>query len=73
MILQQLVYLCWIIFETVFCYVFIIETKGRSLEETAAIFDGEDAQERIAAVAHNPTDVHEVNEKESMSDGAAHV
>jgi hypothetical protein len=28
---------------------FIIETKGLSLEETAAVFDGEDAVEQIYA------------------------
>jgi len=29
-------------------YVFAIETKGRSLEETAALFDGEDAVKELA-------------------------
>ena len=32
-----------------FCYVFIVETKGLSLEETAALFDGEDAVDQIHA------------------------
>ncbi|KAI0035836.1 hexose transporter [Vararia minispora EC-137] len=35
-----IVYCCWLLFETVYCYLFIIETKGLSLEETAALFDG---------------------------------
>ncbi|KAI0635907.1 general substrate transporter [Trametes polyzona] len=36
-----LVYCGWLIVELVFVVVFIIETKGRTLEETAALFDGE--------------------------------
>jgi len=36
-----LVYCCWLIVELVFVVVFIVETKGRTLEETAALFDGE--------------------------------
>lgn len=31
---------------------FIIETKGLSLEETAALFDGEDAVDKIHARGH---------------------
>lgn len=34
----------------------VIETKNRSLEETAALFDGEDATDQIANVAHNKVD-----------------
>lgn len=58
----QIVYICWLAFEAVYLYLFIIETKGLSLEETAALFDGEDATAHIAAqgaVAQNqgsPTD-----------------
>jgi len=44
-----LVYLVWLIFENVFCYFFIIETKNLSLEETAALFDGE---EKVALIAN---------------------
>ncbi|KAI0671714.1 general substrate transporter [Trametes maxima] len=36
-----LVYCGWLIIELVFVVVYIIETKGRTLEETAALFDGE--------------------------------
>ncbi|KAL7279182.1 hypothetical protein ACG7TL_007022 [Trametes sanguinea] len=36
-----LVYCGWLIIELVFIVVCIIETKGRTLEETAALFDGE--------------------------------
>ncbi|KAF5327749.1 hypothetical protein D9619_004841 [Psilocybe cf. subviscida] len=34
-------YCGWLIIELVFIYFFIVETKGRTLEETAALFDGE--------------------------------
>ena len=40
-------YACWLAFEFVFLWFFIIETKGRTLEETAALFDGEDALKKI--------------------------
>jgi len=33
--------------EFVFLWFFVVETKNRTLEETAAIFDGEDALEKI--------------------------
>ena len=44
----QIFYVCWLAFEGIYCYLFIVETKGLSLEETAALFDGDDATERIA-------------------------
>ncbi|KAF8968146.1 general substrate transporter [Flammula alnicola] len=37
-----LVYCGWLVFELSFIFVFIVETKGRTLEETAALFDGEE-------------------------------
>jgi len=37
-----LVYVAWLIFENVFCYFFIIETQNLSLEETSALFDGDE-------------------------------
>ncbi|THH11949.1 hypothetical protein EW145_g354 [Phellinidium pouzarii] len=46
-----IVYACWLLFEAAFCYVYIVETKGRTLEETAALFDG-----------INPADLIENNE-----------
>jgi len=55
-----IVYCCWIAFELVFVYVYVIETKNRTLEETAAIFDGVAATQEIvtnaathAGVAHD--------------------
>jgi len=36
------VYCGWLVFELIFIFIFIVETKGRTLEETAALFDGDD-------------------------------
>lgn len=44
-------YCCWIAFELGFCYFLVVETKGLTLEETAALFDGADATEHIAEQA----------------------
>jgi hypothetical protein len=46
--------------------VFIIETKGRSLEETAALFDGEEALEQIAGARN---DVHEDGDEKGSTSG----
>jgi len=43
-----LVYCGWLIFELVFIMTFVVETRGRTLEETAALFDGEQRQQDIA-------------------------
>ena len=47
-----IVYCCWLVVEFVFVYVFIVETKGLSLEETAALFDGEDAARALGNATH---------------------
>jgi hypothetical protein len=65
----QIVYCCWLTFELVYIYFFIIETKGRTLEETAALFDGEEAE---AAVHAGAQDIHEDNEKGSDSGYTPH-
>jgi len=36
-----IVYCAWLVFELAFMWRYVVETKGRSLEETAALFDGE--------------------------------
>lgn len=38
-------YDAWLAFELVYCFLFVIETKNRTLEETARIFDGDDIPE----------------------------
>ncbi|KAH7928917.1 general substrate transporter [Leucogyrophana mollusca] len=67
-----LVYLFWQCFELVFCYIFIVETKNRTLEETAALFEGEEGLKQIAdqAAIHAGL-VHradEIEEKETKSE-----
>ncbi|KAJ7659099.1 general substrate transporter [Mycena polygramma] len=42
------VYCAWLLCEVLFLYVYLVETKGHTLEETAAIFDGKAATEKIA-------------------------
>ncbi|KAF8591257.1 general substrate transporter [Ramaria rubella] len=43
-----IVYDCWLAFELVFIYLFLVETKNHTLEETAAIFDGVEGVEKIS-------------------------
>lgn len=62
-----IVYCCWLLFETAFCYFFIVETKNRSLEETSAIFDGDEAVVHVAAAAHETRDDHLRDDKASGS------
>ncbi|KAJ3739943.1 hexose transporter [Lentinula detonsa] len=42
-----IIYCCWIAFEIVFLYCYVVETKNLTLEETAALFDGKAAIEEI--------------------------
>ncbi|KAF8591697.1 general substrate transporter [Ramaria rubella] len=58
-----LVYVCWLVFELVFVYLYIIETKGLTLEETAALFDGSDTVAEISfrAGVHAGIDSHTTN------------
>jgi len=37
-----LVYVGWLAFELVYVVLFVVETKDRTLEETAALFDGDE-------------------------------
>ncbi|KDQ15950.1 hypothetical protein BOTBODRAFT_130708 [Botryobasidium botryosum FD-172 SS1] len=45
-----LVYCCWLVFEFIFIYFFLWETRGRTLEQTAAIFDGEEYADSLRHV-----------------------
>ena len=44
-------YCCWLAFELAFVYLFIVETRNLSLEETAALFDGNDVKATLGAIA----------------------
>ncbi|KAH7928916.1 general substrate transporter [Leucogyrophana mollusca] len=58
-----LVYLFWLCFEAVFIYFYVVETKNRTLEETAAIFDGDATVAQIAGVATSAGSGAPSNEK----------
>ncbi|KAI0058199.1 general substrate transporter [Artomyces pyxidatus] len=45
-----LVYCGWLGFELIFILTFIVETRGRTLEETAVLFDGEEKPADLAAM-----------------------
>ncbi|KAK7018306.1 MFS domain-containing protein [Favolaschia claudopus] len=45
------VYCVWLVCECIFLYFYLVETKNHTLEETATIFDGEDAREKIVGTA----------------------
>ncbi|THH09760.1 hypothetical protein EW145_g1772 [Phellinidium pouzarii] len=62
-----IVYCCWLVVELGFCWLYVVETKGLSLEETAALFDGEDAVEQIATMKVGD-DMHEDHDNEKKSD-----
>ncbi|KAN0084416.1 hexose transporter [Tylopilus felleus] len=62
------VYVCWLAFEFAFLWFTLVETKDRTLEETAALFDGEDAIEQITHKAL-ARDVHEDGSTEKRSTG----
>ncbi|KAF4597167.1 hypothetical protein EYR40_007618 [Pleurotus pulmonarius] len=42
-----LVYVGWLLFELIFVVMCVVETKGRTLEETAALFDGDHQQQDL--------------------------
>jgi len=58
------VYCCWLAVECVFLYFYVVETKNLTLEETAALFDGEEATNEILGNGLNAVDR---NEKQSGS------
>ena len=63
----QIVYCCWLAFELVFVYIFVVETKNLSLEETAALFDGDDVQSALGTVVAELRNGDVKDEKDSDS------
>ena len=61
-----IVYCCWLAFEFVFCYFFVVETQNLTLEETAALFDGHDAAVQPETIAVG--DVREDNRADVKAD-----
>ncbi|KAJ7931532.1 general substrate transporter [Mycena leptocephala] len=43
-----LAYLVWLVIELLFICFYVVETRGRTLEETAILFDGEDRRDDLA-------------------------
>ncbi|KAJ8469926.1 hypothetical protein ONZ45_g16725 [Pleurotus djamor] len=46
-----LVFDCWLVFELIFLYFFIVETRNRTLEETCAVFDEKEPQSGASRLA----------------------
>ncbi|KAI0654387.1 hexose transporter [Cubamyces menziesii] len=63
-----IVYCAWLAFELAFLYFFIVETKGRTLEETAALFDGEELTQLQQATAAVVSEVRHEDYDEKSSD-----
>ncbi|KAJ7479501.1 general substrate transporter [Mycena latifolia] len=66
-----IVYCVWLAFEGVFLYFFVIETKNRTLEETAALFDGTRATEQIADAAAEHAGVTEIRVEDKASESGS--
>jgi sugar porter (SP) family MFS transporter len=64
-----LVYQAWLIFEGAFLWYFVIETRGRTLEETAVLFDGEEVSEDISGKAAHTGAIDTTPDEKSSGDG----
>ncbi|TCD67310.1 hypothetical protein EIP91_000280 [Steccherinum ochraceum] len=68
-----LVYVCWLAFECGFIWLYLLETKGRTLEETAALFDGDDNAEQISHLAAQKAGVDlPISENSSEKEKTSH-
>ncbi|KDQ20220.1 hypothetical protein BOTBODRAFT_27639 [Botryobasidium botryosum FD-172 SS1] len=70
-----IVYTCWNLVECVYIYFFAVETKGRTLEECAALFDDKDAADNLRYAGEDAAHAHEekIDEKASSTDHREHV
>ncbi|KZS92517.1 general substrate transporter [Sistotremastrum niveocremeum HHB9708] len=60
-----IVYCIWLFFELAFVYKFVIETRCRTLEETAALFDGDQPAMELQQLG-NEAATHTLNEIQSQ-------
>ncbi|KAF7327815.1 Hexose transporterarabidopsis thliana mutm-like protein-1 [Mycena kentingensis (nom. inval.)] len=56
--LYYLVYLGWLVIELAFVWFCVVETKGKTLEETAIIFDGPEREEDLAHMGGEAATTH---------------
>jgi MFS family permease len=72
-----IVYTCWLAFEVVYMYFYVVETKGKngplSLEEIAALFDGPGAQQDIMAAGQTKGYATEAIEHDSKKEDFENV
>lgn len=50
---------------------YIVETKGKTLEETAALFDGEEVTDKLASAGARAVHAHEHKEEHLDSEKAS--
>lgn len=65
-----LVYCGWLIIELGFVLAFVVETKGRTLEETAAMFDGEEQSYDLLTTGGDAAN-HEIRTRTGLEDDEA--
>lgn len=60
--IDYIVYDVWLFVELLVVYFMFVETGNNSLEQTAALLDGEEAKDKLVEqVAKNATEVEHVN------------
>jgi hypothetical protein len=65
---DYIVYDVWLLVELVVVYFLFVETSGSSLEEMAAIIDGEEVRDTIIEAVARVTDSKAVEQREEMMD-----
>ncbi|KAI0093090.1 general substrate transporter [Irpex rosettiformis] len=63
-----LVYVCWLGFEVVFIFRYLVETKGLTLEETSALFDGPEVAAQISEDATREIVIAAASDENSEKD-----